>query len=60
MNAEPKDARAVRALLHGTKDGKVVIENERPAVSGGEHKVVDKVYSGHVAIKEDFEAEARE
>jgi hypothetical protein len=47
--------RDIHALLHGTKDGKVVIENERPAVAEGKHKVLDEVFSGHVAVKEDLE-----
>jgi hypothetical protein len=51
---EPTEAeveRDVRALLRGTKDDKIVIENERLSVSGGEHKVVDEVYSERVAVR---------
>jgi hypothetical protein len=62
-STEPTDAeieRDVRSLLHGTKDGRVVIENERPTVSEGERKVIDEVHSEHADFKEDLEAKAKE
>ena len=34
--------RDVRALLHGKKDGKIVIENERPHLSGGKRILIDE------------------
>jgi len=34
----------VRALLHGRKDGKVLIENEHPHMEGGKHVVVDETH----------------
>ena len=40
---EPEVERDVRALLHGKKDGKIVIENERPHLVGGKHVVVDEM-----------------
>jgi hypothetical protein len=60
---EPTEAeieRDVRSLLHGTKDGRIVIENEQPVVSGGEHRVVDEVHSQHTALKEDLEEKVKE
>ena len=39
---EPEIERDVKALLHGKKDGKIVIENERPHLEGGKHIVVDE------------------
>jgi len=36
--------RDVRALLHGRKDGKVLIENEHPHVEGGKHTVIDETH----------------
>ena len=44
-NAEPTQAeveRDVRALLHGRKDGKVIVENERPHLVKGKHVVIDE------------------
>jgi site-specific DNA-cytosine methylase len=49
---EPTEAqveRDVRGLLHGTKDGKIVIENERPTASRGKQVVVDDIHSGEMA-----------
>jgi len=34
--------RDLKALLHGKKDGKIVVENERPHLSGGKHVIVDE------------------
>jgi len=34
----------VNALLHGKKDGKIVIENETPHVHGGKHVVIDETH----------------
>jgi len=44
---EPTEAeveRDLRALLHGKKDGRIVIENERPHMTGGKHVVVDETH----------------
>jgi hypothetical protein len=32
------------ALRHGTKDGKIIIENEKPHTTGGKHVVIDDVH----------------
>jgi hypothetical protein len=45
----------VKAILHGKKDGEIIIKNESPTTSGGVHEVIDDVHSGHAAIKETFE-----
>jgi len=34
----------VRALLHGKKDGKIVIEHEKPHLVGGKHVVIDETH----------------
>jgi len=36
--------RDVHALLHGKKDGRIVIENERPHMTGGKHAVIDQTH----------------
>ena len=36
--------RDLKALLHGHKDGKIVVENERPHLVGGTHVVVDETH----------------
>ena len=52
--------RDIRALLHGHKDGKIVIENERPVKSRGKRIVLDEVHSGHAAVKETIGEEIKE
>jgi hypothetical protein len=44
----------VKALLRGKRDGRVVIENVRPKVTGGEHKVIDKKYEDGGRYEEEF------
>jgi hypothetical protein len=44
--AEPTQKEVMRdfkAVLHGTKEGRVVVENVRPHAEGGVHEVVDEV-----------------
>ena len=43
-----KDAKAV---LHGKKDGKIVIEHEKPHAEGGFHKVEDDIYKSSEKTK---------
>ena len=47
--------RDLRALLHGRKDGEIIIKNETPHTAGGIHEVIDSVHTGHSAVKESFE-----
>ena len=48
---EAQVERDIKALLHGTKDGEVIVRNERPHISGGTHEVIDETHSGHAAVK---------
>jgi len=60
VSAEPTEKefeRDLHALVHSKKDGKIVIENITPKLTGGVHKVVDDVYSGHAAVKESAEVQ---
>jgi len=50
--------RDVKALLHGKKDGEIVIKNERPHLVGGVRKVVDETHRDRMAVKETVEEEA--
>ena len=52
--------RDFRALIKGHADGKIVVESEKPRVSGGGRKVVDEVRRGRAAVKESAEAEIEE
>jgi len=46
--------RDVKALLHGKKDGEIIVKNETPQTTGGVHEVIDDVHKGHTAVKETF------
>jgi hypothetical protein len=48
---EPEVERDLRSLLHGKKDGKIVIENVRPHMVGGKHVVVDEMHKDKGAWK---------
>jgi hypothetical protein len=57
---EKEEMRDARALIKGKKEGKMIIENIKPHMTGGVHKVVDDIHSGHTGIKETGEAEVKE
>jgi hypothetical protein len=47
----------VKALERGTKDGKIVIENIKPKLTGGVRKVIDDVHKGKAEFKESEDGE---
>jgi len=53
---EQEVERDLKALLHGKKDGEIIIRNERPHMVGGKHEVIDEVHSGRAAVKEVIQA----
>ena len=57
---EPEVERDVHALLHGTKDGKIVIENEKPYLVSGKHVVVDETHKAKEGFKVSEEGELEE
>jgi hypothetical protein len=57
---EAQIERDVRSLLHGTKEGRIVVENENPDLSGGKRKLVDETHSEHAAVKTVTEADEKE
>jgi hypothetical protein len=52
---EKKIKRDVDALLHGRKDGEVIIKNIRPKTSRGTHEVIDETFTGTASFKESEE-----
>jgi hypothetical protein len=48
------------ALIHGAKDGKIVIEHETPHALGGKHVVVDETYKNKTNFRETESGEIRE
>jgi hypothetical protein len=57
---EKEILRDIKALEHGTKDGKIVIENIKPHMTGGVHKVVDETFKGKAGFKETEQGEIKE
>ena len=57
---EQEVERDLKALIHGKKDGEIIIRNERPHLTGGKHEVIDEVHSGRTAVKEVIQAEEKE
>ena len=48
---EPEVERDVKALLHGKKDGKIVIEHEKPHMVGGKHVVFDEIHKDRESFR---------
>jgi hypothetical protein len=62
-SAEPTEKeleRDLHALIHGKKDGKIVVENVKPKLAGGKHKVVDEKFADSAQFKETAEGEIKE
>jgi hypothetical protein len=52
--------RDVNALLHGKRDGKIIVENVRPKRTGGSHKVIDEKFNDTAQFKETEEGVIKE
>ena len=58
--SEPTEKQLKRdfnSLLHSRKDGKLIIENLKPKLSGGKHKVIDETFKDTAKFKESEEGE---
>jgi len=42
--SEHKLVRNLKSLLHGKKDGEIIVKNEKPHIEGGKHIVIDETY----------------
>jgi hypothetical protein len=49
---ERKTLTDAKALIHGKRDGKIIIENVKPKLSGGTHKVVDEEFRDTARFRE--------
>jgi hypothetical protein len=52
--------RDVNALLRGKKDGKIVVENVKPKLTGGKHKVIDEKFNDTAQFKETEEGSIKD
>ena len=60
---EPTEAKAKKdfnALLHGKHDGKLVIENIRPKLTGGKRKLIDETFKDTAQFKDTIEGDFTE
>jgi hypothetical protein len=61
--SQPTEKQAKRdfnALLHGKKDGKIVIENVKPKLTGGKRKIIDETFKDTAQFKETEQGEITE
>jgi len=49
---EAEEMRDAAKLIHGKADGEMIIRNERPHLTGGEHEVIDETHKAHGKWKE--------
>jgi hypothetical protein len=54
---ERKAKREFNSLLHGKHDGRLVIENIRPKLSGGKRKIIDESFKDTASFKETEQGE---
>jgi hypothetical protein len=57
---EKKAKREFNSLLRGKHDGKLVIENINPKLSGGKRKIIDETFKDAASFKETDEGELKE
>jgi hypothetical protein len=57
---EKQAKRDFNSLLHGRHDGKLVIENIKPKLTGGKRKLIDQTFKDTAEFKETEEAELKE
>jgi hypothetical protein len=57
---EKQELRDAKSLIHGKHDGKIVIENIRPKLTGGKRKIVDETFRDTAKFRDDVEGEVIE
>jgi hypothetical protein len=57
---EKEILRDAKAYLHNKRDGKVIIENVKPKLAGGKHKVIDEKFQDSERFKDTVEGEINE
>jgi hypothetical protein len=57
---EKQELRDAKSLIHGKHDGKIVIENIRPKLTGGKRKIVDETFKDTAKFRDDIEGEVTE
>jgi len=57
---EKQELRDFKGLLHGKHDGKLVIENIKPKMTGGKRKVIDETFKDSAKFKDSVDGEITE
>jgi len=60
---QPTEKQALKdfkALEHGKHDGKLIIENVKPKLTGGKRKIIDETFRDTAKFKDDIEGEVTE
>jgi len=57
---EKQQLRDAKSLIHGKHDGKIVIENIRPKLTGGKRRIIDETFRDTAKFKDDVEGEVIE
>jgi len=60
IETEKQQLRDAKSLIHGKHDGKIVIENIRPKLTGGKRKIVDETFRDTAKFKDSVEGEITE
>ena len=57
---QKKALRDFKALQHGKHDGKLVIENISPKMTGGKHRIIDETFTDNAQFRETEDGEIKE
>jgi len=60
VETEKQQLRDAKSLIHGKHDGKIVIENIRPKLTGGSRKIVDETFRDTAKFKDSVDGEITE
>jgi hypothetical protein len=60
VETEKQQLRDAKSLIHGKHDGKIVIENVRPKLTGGSRKIVDETFKDTAKFKDSIDGEITE
>jgi hypothetical protein len=52
--------RDAKSVTRGKKDGRIVIENVKPHLTGGKHRVIDEIFKEDARFKDTDEGEIKE
>jgi hypothetical protein len=60
IETEKQELRDAKSLIHGKHDGKLIIENHRPKLTGGSRKIVDETFKDSAKFKGEADGEITE